>query len=77
VHAVSRPTRYEHFRYLGDKRTQVVYDLDLYGTDAETTEAVDDILAAEAGLAISPQSLAEARNRNFRPHRSVQAVTED
>ena len=77
VHVVSRPTRYEHFRYLGDKRTQVVYDLDLYGTDAETTAAVDDILAEESGLAISPQTLAEARNRNYRPHRSIAAVSED
>ena len=26
--SVSRPTRFEAHRYLGDKRTQVVYDLD-------------------------------------------------
>ena len=25
---MSRPTRFEDFRYLGDKRKQVVYDLD-------------------------------------------------
>ena len=25
---MSRPTRFEHFRYLGDKRSQVVYVLD-------------------------------------------------
>ena len=35
---VSRPTRFEEFRYLGDKRRQVVYDLDTDDTGA--TEAI-------------------------------------
>jgi hypothetical protein len=70
---VSRPTRFEHFKYLGDKRNQVVYDLDLYGSDPEVTAAVDDVLAAETFMAISPQTLAEARNRCYRPHHSIKA----
>jgi hypothetical protein len=76
--SVSRPTRFEHFKYLGDKKACVVYDLDLYGTDPEVTEAVDRVLAAETFLAISPQTLAEARNRCFRPHHSIRdaATTE-
>lgn len=69
--AVSRPVKFETFRYVGDKRNGVVYDLDLYGNDDDVTAAVDDLLAAETFLAISPQTLAEARNRGFRPHRSV------
>ena len=70
---MSRPTHFEHYRYLGDKRTQVVYDLDLYGVDAAVTAEVDAVLASERFIAISPQTLAEARNRGYRPHRSIRA----
>jgi len=70
---MSRPTQFEHFRYLGDKRTLVVYDLDLYGTDDAVTAEIDAVLASERFIAISPQTLAEARNRGYRPHRSVRA----
>ena len=66
---MSRPTRFEHYRYLGDKRSLVVYDLDLYGTDPEVTAAVDEVLAAETFLAFGPDTLAEARNRGYRPAR--------
>ena len=68
---MARPVQFEHYRYLGDKRTQVVYDLDLYGVDPDVTEAVDGVLASERFIAISPQTLAEARNRGYRPHRSI------
>ena len=68
---MARPLIFEHYRYMGDKRTQVVYDLDLYGTDAAVTSAVDAVLASEKFLAISPQTLAEARNRGYHPHRSI------
>ena len=37
---MSRPTRFEHFKYLGDKRSQRVYDLDLVDTDARVATAV-------------------------------------
>ena len=56
---------------LGDKRTQVVYDLDLYGVDPAVSAAVDGVLAAESFIAFSPQTLGEARNRGYRPHRSI------
>lgn len=68
---MSRPTRFEHHRYLGDKRTQVVYDLDLLDADAEAAAAVEELLAAETFAAFGPDTLAEARNRGYRPHRSV------
>jgi len=68
---VSRPTRFEHFRYVGDKRTQVVYDLDMYGTDPDVTADVDDLLELEQYIAFSPQTLAEARNRGYRPDTSI------
>lgn len=61
-----RPIRFEHHRWLGDKRTQVVYDV-----DAAPQEAIDDIVAAEAGQAFGPDTLVEARNRGYKPHASV------
>jgi len=68
---MARPVQFEHYRFIGDKRTLVVYDLDLYGVDPDVTEAVDDVLASERFIAISPQTLAEARNRGYRPHKSI------
>jgi hypothetical protein len=57
-----RPTRFEHNRWLGDKRTQVVHDVDACDDQA----VIDDIVAAEVGLAFGPDTLAEARNRGYR-----------
>ena len=62
-----RPTRFEHNRYLGDKRTQVVYDLD---DAALPQEIVDDLMASEEFLAFGPDTLPEARNRGYRPFRT-------
>ena len=72
---MARPVRFEHYRYVGDKRSLVVYDLDLYGVDDEVTQDVDRLLESERFLAISPQTLAEARNRGYRPHHSIGAET--
>jgi hypothetical protein len=67
---MARPTRFEHFRYLGDKRTQRVYDLD--AADAPDLAArIDELLESEQFAAFSPDTLAEARNRGYRPDRSV------
>jgi hypothetical protein len=68
---VARPTRFEHQRYLGDKRRQVVYDLDLADDDPEVAAAIEELLASEQFLAFGPDTLAEARNRGYRPHRSI------
>ena len=57
-----RPSRFEHSRFLGDKRTQLVYDLDSWADEAVITELVD----AEVGLSFGPDTLAEARNRGYR-----------
>ena len=58
---MERPGRFEHTRFLGDKRTQLVYDLDSW-TD---TAVIDDIVANEVGLCFGPDTLAEARNRGY------------
>ena len=68
---MSRPTRFEHNRYLGDKRTQVVYDLDLADSDPGVASAVEELLASERFAAFGPDTLAEARNRGYRPDRSI------
>ena len=67
---MSRPGRFEDFRYLGDKRTQRVYDLDL-ADDPEVAARIDELVASECFAAFGPDTLAEARNRGYRPDRSV------
>jgi hypothetical protein len=71
VRIVSRPTRFEHFQYLGDKRTQVVYDLDVAESDEAVAAAIAELLASEQFAAFGPDTLAEARNRGYRPHASL------
>ncbi len=61
---------------MGDKRTLVVYDLDLYQEEADVTAEVDDVLEAETFLAFGPDTIAEARNRGYRPHRSIRSAAE-
>ncbi len=58
---MERPTRFEHSRFLGDKRTQLVYDLSEWSDPA----IVDDIVANDVGLSLGPDTLAEARNRGY------------
>jgi hypothetical protein len=58
---MDRPTRFEHTRYLGDKRTQLVYDLDEW----DDASVIDDIVEAETGICFGPDTLAEARNRGY------------
>ena len=64
---MARPTRFEAFRYLGDKRSQVVYDLD--DDSPEVTAAVEELMRSEQFAAFCPDTLAEARNRGYRPRR--------
>ena len=71
---MSRPTRFEEHRYLGDKRKQVVYDLDT--DDAGAQEAIAELLASEQFLAFAPDTLEEARNRGYRPHASARATSD-
>jgi len=58
---MERPTRFEHTRYLGDKRTQLVYDLDEWTDES----VIEEIVEAETGLCFGPDTLAEARNRGY------------
>jgi hypothetical protein len=58
---MERPSKFEHTRFLGDKRTQLVYDVDNW----EDPAIIDEIVAAEIGLCFGPDTLAEARNRGY------------
>jgi hypothetical protein len=59
---MERPSAFEHHRYLGDKRRQVVYDLDAVEDEA----IIDELIAAETFICFGPDTLAEARNRGYR-----------
>jgi len=54
--------KFEHSRFIGDKRTQFVYDLDSW----EDPAIIEDIVAQGVGLSFGPDTLAEARNRGYK-----------
>ena len=63
---MDRPSRFEHHRFIGDKRTQRVYDLDEY----DNVEVIDELMQSEQYTCFGPDTLDEARNRCYRPVRS-------
>jgi len=64
---MQRPSKFEEHRWLGDKRNQVVYDLD--NLDDAEAAIIEDIMSAESFLAFGPDTLPEARNRGYKPFR--------
>lgn len=60
---MTRPSRFEHHRWLGDKRTQRVHDLDNVTDEC----AIDEMMSAEAFASYAPDTLPEARNRGYKP----------
>ena len=63
---MKRPVRVEHFRWLGDKRNQIVYDLD----DNLDEDIIDELMESEMYLVFSPDTLPEARNRGYRQRKA-------
>jgi hypothetical protein len=63
---MNRPVRYEHHRYLGDKRRQVVYDVD----EVQDRAVIDELVAAEQVATFGPDTVSEARNRGYRLRRA-------
>jgi hypothetical protein len=59
---MERPTRFEHHQWVSDKRNQVVHDLDA----CTAPDVIDELMKAEAYLGFGPDTLVEARNRNYR-----------
>ncbi|MEZ5138165.1 MAG: hypothetical protein R2702_17445 [Acidimicrobiales bacterium] len=68
---MSRPTKFEHHQYVGDKRTQVVYDLDTAPQDV-----IDELMEAGTYLCFGPDTLVEAANRGYSPHASARPAAE-
>jgi hypothetical protein len=62
---MERPVRFEEHRYLGDKRIQVVYDLD----DVDDESVVHELADGPWAQTFGPDTLAEARNRGYRLRR--------
>ena len=62
---MERPTKFEHSRWVGDKRTQVVYDVD----NIDAPGIIDELMVAETFLSFGPDTLAEARNRGYKPYK--------
>jgi hypothetical protein len=67
---VERPSKFEHHRFVGDKRTQVVHDLEA----CSDPEVIDELMKAETFLCFGPDTLAEARNRGYRLCRRCEGV---
>ena len=58
---MDRPTKFENHRFVGDKRSQVVYDIDELGDEYE--HLIHELMEAETFLCFGPDELPEARNR--------------
>lgn len=63
---MDRPTRVEDHRWIGDKRTQVVYDLD----EVTDESVIHELISSENYLVFGPDTLPEARNRGYRQRRA-------
>ncbi|MCB1026183.1 MAG: hypothetical protein R2704_16410 [Microthrixaceae bacterium] len=63
---MDRPKQFADNQYVGDKRTQVVYDVDALSGDDEAL--LTELLQAETYICFGPDTLAEARNRGYRPY---------
>ena len=60
---MAAPRPFNDHRYVGDKRTYRVHDVE---NEAEACD-LDGVVAAEKVLLVAPDTLPEARNRGFRP----------
>ena len=61
---MDRPKVAGEHRFIGDKRTQQVYDLE---DDATPEDVIIDLVESAQYLFFAPDDLAEARNRGYRP----------
>ena len=62
---MSRPKQFEEYRWVGDKRSQAVHDLDHVVEACE----IDELMAAQTFVCFGPDTLPEARNRSYKPCR--------
>jgi hypothetical protein len=59
---MDRPTRFEHHRWVGDKRNQVLHDVD----NCTSPDVIEELLSARTYLCFGPDTPAEARNRGYK-----------
>jgi hypothetical protein len=59
---MDRPKEFAEHRFVGDKRTQVVYDLD----ESHHASVIDELVESQQVATFGPDSLPEARNRGYR-----------
>lgn len=59
---MERPGKFEEFRWIGDKRNRVVYDVD----NLTDESIIDELMEAGTYTCFGPDTLAEARNRGYR-----------
>jgi len=63
---MDRPSAFTHHRFVGDKRTQQVYDLGQVADEEALAIVLDELMASDRFLCFGPDTLAEARNRGYR-----------
>ena len=63
---MKRLSVFENNRFIGDKRTQEVYELDELDQTDSMQVLVDELLESETFICFAPDTLAEARNRGYR-----------
>ena len=59
---MQRPVRFQDYKYLGDKRTQIAYDID----EVQDESVILELLESEQFLSFAPDTPAEVRNRGYR-----------
>jgi hypothetical protein len=62
---MERPTRFAEHRWVGDKRKQIVYDVD----NIDDPSIIDELMEAETYIGFAPDTLEEARNRCYKPYK--------
>ncbi|CAN5676428.1 hypothetical protein BH20ACT2_BH20ACT2_19520 [soil metagenome] len=67
---MERPTRFEDHRWVGDKRNQVVHDVDA----CTAADVIDELMEARTFACFGPDTLAEAANRGYRRCRGCDGV---
>ena len=63
---MDRPSAFSHHRFVGDKRTQQVYDLDQVDDEEALVIVLDELMASERFVCFGPDTLPETRNRGYR-----------
>ena len=66
---MGRLTRFEEHRFIGTRDTMLLYDCDEASemTALDERVAADDLLGRNLLQTFAPDTVAEARNRGFRP----------